>query len=160
MQVAIPSSIFQAEHPHPLRKVWQFCLGNISPYIVPPAPSLLLKELITSMDFSGQGEGQRWHYFSAALFQVISNKGQQPRPLTLCCQSDTPDQPLCSSEGRICSTCKVTCLPLCHKPTGKENWSYLGWMTQLNHILCKNIVCHIGKAPERRLWRLTCNYVK
>lgn len=95
-------------------KYGNFAEGNISPVMssvlqqIHWAPSLFLKELVTSVCVSGQGEGQHRRDFSVALFQVITNKGQQRRPLTLCCQSDTPDQPLCSSEGRSCSSRKVT----------------------------------------------------
>lgn len=104
--------MLKADRPHFLSEAQQFCCERnfpcerSMPQHIRRAPSLFLKEF-TSACVSGQGEGQHQHDFSAALFQVITNKGQRGwRPLTPCCQSDTPDQPLCFSEGF--SSSKVT----------------------------------------------------
>lgn len=92
----------KAEHPHFLSEAQQFPWKGYftcDELCASTCPYLFLKEL-TSVCVSGQGEGQHRHDFSAVLFQVITNKGQRGRQLfTPCCQRDTPDQPLCSSEG-------------------------------------------------------------
>lgn len=64
------------------------------------ARRLFLAEL-TSWRVRGQGEGHRRHGSGPTPFLAIGNKGQQEglRPLTPRCHSETPNRPLCPSEG-------------------------------------------------------------
>lgn len=92
----------------------------------------------------GQGEGQHKHDFSAALFQVITNKGQWGLwPLKPCCQRETPYQSLYSSEGF--SSSKVTA----SKPSHGRWEGKLLVSRVMTLLYC---IHHCG-----RLWFATCD---
>ncbi len=103
------AQMLKAKYPHTVRDVQHFLLREIFHLrrALCHNAILLLKELIISLCFRVKVSTDM---ISALLYFKLSLiKGSAWRwLLTVCCQSDTPDQSLCSSEGRSFSHCKVT----------------------------------------------------